>query len=104
MSESAKGRVPWNKGKTGLAGHKKSVQERDKIAKANGIAIAMYDAESEALIAEFVSLSAACRYLKEETAFKGANTTILSRVTFCISFLWDGLDSCPLYKVTNLCP
>ena len=80
MSESAKGRVPWNKGKTGLAGHKKSVQERDKIAKANGIAIAMYDAESEAFITEFVSLSAACRYLREETSFKGANTTVLSRV------------------------
>ena len=80
MSEAKKGTEPWNKGKTGIAGHKKSDDEKFKIAAANGKAVAMCDIETGTVCKEFFSVSKACKYLREHTEAVTANRNTLNNL------------------------
>ena len=80
MSEAKKGTEPWNKGKVGIAGHKKSEDEKLKIAAANGKAVAMYDIETGKLFREFVSVNKACEWLRENTEATKANRNTLNNL------------------------
>ena len=80
MSEASLGREPWNKGKTGLTGHKKSEDEKLKIAAANGKAVAMYDIETGKIYKEFISVSSACKWLRENTEATTANRNTLNNL------------------------
>lgn len=91
MSEARKGIEPWNKGKTGIAGHKKSEDEKLKIAAANGKAVAMCDIQTGKTYMEFVSVSKACVYLRENTEAKTANRNTLNNL------LNSGKTDKPLY-------
>lgn len=80
MSEAGKGRTPWNKGKIGIAGHSKSEEEKLKIAAANGKAVAMCDVKTGTVCKEFVSVSKACKYLREHTEAITANRNTLNNL------------------------
>ena len=80
MSEASKGKEPWNKGKTGIAGHKKSDEEKLKIAAANGRAVAMCEIETGEVCKEFISVNSACKYLRENTDAITANRNTLNNL------------------------
>lgn len=80
MSEASKGREPWNKGKIGIAGHKKSNEEKLKIAAANGRAIAMCEIETGEICKKFISVNSACKYLRENTDAITANRNTLNNL------------------------
>lgn len=80
MSEAFKGRTPWNKGKIGITGHKKSDDEKLKIAAANGKAIAMCDITTGKICKEFISVNSACKYLRENTEAATANRNTLNNL------------------------
>lgn len=80
MSAAKAGTTPWNKGKTGIAGHKKSDEEKLKIAAANGKAVAMCDIETGNVYKEFFSVSKACEYLRTNTDAVTANRNTLNNL------------------------
>ena len=80
MSAAKAGKAPWNKGKSGIAGHKKSEEEKLKIAAANGKAVAMCDVLTGETCRVFVSVNSACKYLRENTEAVTANRNTLNNL------------------------
>ena len=63
MSESMKGRIPWNKGKKGLCTHSVSNEARLRIGVKNGKPVGMFSPDTGILIRKFHSISAATTFI-----------------------------------------
>ena len=76
MSKAKKGVDPWNKGLTGITGHKQSEKTKNLISQKNSTAVAMCDINKN-ILKMFQSIGQAADYLKL-THIK-ANRTILGK-------------------------
>lgn len=66
IAAAQKGRIPWNKGKTGLQTHIVSEKTKQKIAAANGVKIKCIDQNTQ-IITYYYSISEAIRQLQQYT-------------------------------------